>query len=201
MSRFLKQSLMPGERVIRVGHFHYIYTITSLVIFAALAGSGWGLHLLIDRFGLIPQETMVMTGVKASMLPVYIGALIGLWIVLYRWLVKEMTLIVLTDKRFLYKRGIFSVRTEKMAVREVNYCEIRQSLLGNLLDYGRILVYTLTLDDNNIILPEIAEPHIFTSMIERVKKGEAPSPDAAFMQTHGAAAMMKNAQGNGGAGE
>lgn len=175
MSRLLRQSLMPDEKVVRIGRFHFIYTLSSLVIFAAFAGAGYGLQQLVDRFALLP-EGLYAGPVEARRVPLMTGIGLGGFVFLWRWLVKSTTEIVLTNKRFLFKRGIFSVRTEKLNVREVNYCEIRQSFLGNLLDYGKVFVYTLTLDDNNILLPEIAKPHVFTSMIEQVKKGMAPVP-------------------------
>lgn len=157
---------MPGEKIIRIGKFHWIYSFVSLLWLAGFSGAGWGLRLFLMRF-----EWFYYLPPKQQMLPVIVFVAIGVLIFALRWLSKEMTYIYITDKRFLFKRGIFFIRTEKMAIREINYCETRQTLLGNILDYGEIYIYTLTLDDNNVVLPEIAKPHVFTSAIERVKKG------------------------------
>lgn len=194
MSRFLRQSLMPGEKIVRIAKFHWFYTATSFMIFALLTALGSGLSAVIERFG-VPSYGAAQTTASAAMAsaapwPLYIGAGIGAIVFVWRWVIKATTEIVLTDKRFLFKRGVFAVRTEKMALREVNYCKIRQSLLGNLLDYGSVYVYTLTLDDDNVQLPEIARPNIFTSMIERLKKGQAPLDMAAFLQSQAAASQM-----------
>ncbi len=199
MSRFLKQSLMPEEKVIREGEFHWIYSMTSLFILCAFSACGWGLQFLIANAASLTGSPIVantVTGVGRW--PFYIGMGLGLAVFFWRWIVKSTTEIVLTNKRFLYKRGVFSVRTEKMDAREVNYCEIRQSLLGNLMDYGRIYVYTMTLDDSNIFLPDIAKPHVFTSLIEQVKKGGGAMPDRSARIQAEAAAMMreKNVQGD-----
>lgn len=198
MSRFLRQSLMPGEKIVRIAKFHWFYTATSFIIFALLTAMGSGLSAVIERFG-TPSYGAMQTAASAAMAsaapwPLYLGAGLGGIIFVWRWLVKATTEIVLTDKRFLFKRGVFAVRTEKMAVREVNYCEIRQSLLGNLFDYGSVYVYTLTLDDDNILLPEIAKPNIFTSLIERVKKGEAPQSAAALQQSQATEAQRHQPQ-------
>lgn len=161
-SRFLRQTLMPDERVVRVAHFHGFYTFWAMLEFAFFLGAGFGLYQLMARGGVTDMVVL-----KA---PVAFGGAIGMVLFWSRMLVKWTTQIVLTDRRFLYKRGIFAVRVSNMRIEEINYCTVHQSIWGNFLNYGRVLVYTFTLDDENIFLPAIAEPHRFVGFIGEIKK-------------------------------
>jgi protein-S-isoprenylcysteine O-methyltransferase Ste14 len=181
MSRFLNQTLMPDERLVRVARFHGFYTLSALLLLAVCIGLGALLQHVFAILGLGANVTMTQSFLMQNPeqrllgnLPFWTMTILGIFWFLSLMVTKWTTEIILTDKRFLYKRGIFSIRADKMSVREVNYCEIRQSLLGSLLNYGRIYIYTFTLDDQNIFLPAIAEPHNFSSLIEQLKKG-APS--------------------------
>jgi len=175
LSRFLQQTLLPDETIVRRGEFHWMYTFrafTTAVFFIALGVAGqFIMHYLNQPVGVRGQPLPADTGItRYELIPPLFGLFIGGFSFLARMIYKWTTEIVLTDQRFLYKSGVFSILVYKLGVREINYCNITQSLLGNLLNYGRVYVVTYTLDDKNIYLPPIAGPHTFSTAIENVKK-------------------------------
>lgn len=177
-SRFLQQTLMPGERVVHIGRFHWSHSFLALIYFLFFAGLGMLFQYLIAQTGLAPDTTLIGAirfynpeGLLLGNLPFWSMTVVGFFIFIRMMLEKIMTEIVITDKRFLYKRGIVSIRSDKMALREINYCEVRQSLLGNALNFGAVLIYTFTLDDDNILLPPIAAPHQLVTRLDEAKRG------------------------------
>ncbi|MDE1153502.1 MAG: PH domain-containing protein [Micavibrio sp.] len=175
LSRFLQQTLLPDEVIVRRGEFHWVYTFRAFVTAVFFIGLGLGgqvlMHYLNQPMPVRGQPAPVEAGIRpVELIPPLFGLFIGGFSFLARMIYKWTTEIVLTDQRFLYKSGVFSILVYKLGVREINYCNITQSLLGNLLNYGRVYMVTYTLDDKNIYLPPIAGPHSFSTAIENVKK-------------------------------
>lgn len=167
-SRFLQQTLLPDEIIVRRGEFHWLYTFSACVKAGLWVAAGFGAAWFYAKFGATQVNQNERT-LPVLMLPLF-GIIIGTCIFTAIMARKWTTEIVLTNRRFLYKTGVFSIIAYKLNLHEINYCNITQSLLGNLLNYGRVYMYTHTLDDKNIYLPEIAQPHLFTTEIETLKQ-------------------------------
>jgi hypothetical protein len=189
LSRFLKESLTPGETVVFNAKFHWFYHMVTFVVLALWLAGGilfgaWFHWTATHVFG--PKMALANPGVYALMeklknLPVFIFAGLGALAVLKRVLVQMTTEAVVTNKRLLFKRGIFSVQASKMALKELNYAEIKQSLLGNILGYGKLHIYTFTLDDKNILIPDIASPSAFNKALDMAKAGSGQPTDRSAM--------------------
>lgn len=168
LTRFLQQTLTEGEFVLRKGEFHWLYTFRACLKAGVWVALGFGAAYVYTTF-FAQKVAAADRNVPVLMLPIF-GILIGGAVFIATMLQKWTTEIWLTNRRFLYKYGVFSIVTYKLNMHEINYCNITQSLVGNMLNYGRIYMYTHTLDDKNIYLPEIARPHDFTKEIENVKR-------------------------------
>lgn len=175
LSRFLTQTLMRDEQIVLKAQFHWMYTLQSWILAGVFFAGGFGIAALLQKTGAAspgPGATRAMvedTQRLMVFLPVA-GLGMGGLVFLTRMLRKWTTEIVLTDRRFLFKRGIFSIVAHKLGVNEINYCNVHQSLVGHMLNYGQLYMFTYTLDDRNIELPAIADPHALSSAIEEVKK-------------------------------
>jgi hypothetical protein len=178
-SRLLREALMPGETVLHEAKFHWFYTVSSFIILALWMGFGASVSQLIhyvavNVFG--HNSALNGTGAGAALerihnIPVFTGTMIGLFFLTYRLLNKLTTEIYVTNKRFIFKRGVFTVQVAKMALKEVNYASVKQSWLGNLLGYGGLDIFTFTQDDKNISMPNIDSPNAFTKALEMAKEG------------------------------
>ena len=167
-SRFLQQTLLPDEFVVRRGNFHWIYTFQACLKAGVWVALGFLGAFLFAQFG-GGNMAEAEKSKPVFFLPLF-GIILGGFIFVSVMLRKWTTEIVLTNRRFLYKTGVFSILVYKLNMQEINYCNITQSLVGNMLNYGRLFMFTHTLDDKNIYLPEIADPHIFSTEIETLKR-------------------------------
>ncbi|TAL28331.1 MAG: hypothetical protein EPN97_14805 [Alphaproteobacteria bacterium] len=189
LSRFLRESLTAGETVVFNAKFHWFYHVVTFIALGMWLAGGvllglWFHWTAVHVFG--PRMALANPGVYALMermqnLPVFVCAGFGGLAVLKRALVQVTTEAVVTNKRLLFKRGIFSVQASKMGLKEVNYAEIKQSLLGNLLGYGGLHIYTFTLDDKNISIPDIASPSAFNKALDAAKAGGGFTTDRSAM--------------------
>ena len=66
------------------------------------------------------------------------------------------TEIGVTNQRLIYKRGLVARATKEVELRCIEVVDLEQSLLGRLLDYGRVGVHGTGVAD--IVLPLIADP-------------------------------------------
>lgn len=167
-SRFLRQTMQPDERVVRRGEFPWMFTFQACVKSGIWVAFGFIAAFLYTKFG-AGNMAEAEKAKPALFLPLF-GMAVGGCIFITTMARKWTTEIIITNRRFLYKTGVFSITVYKLNLPEINYCTVTQSLLGNMMNYGRILMYTYTLDDKNIYLPDLAEPHMFTSEIENQKR-------------------------------
>ena len=66
------------------------------------------------------------------------------------------TEIGVTNQRLIYKRGLVARSTKEVELRCIEVVDLDQSLLGRLLDYGRVGVHGTGVAD--IVLPSMADP-------------------------------------------
>ena len=82
--------------------------------------------------------------------------LIGPFIFLIRIIDRYTSEIVVTNKRFIYKRGFIQRHTHEMSLKSIEHISLVQSFFGRVLDYGRL---TITGKGNAVIaLPQVDAP-------------------------------------------
>lgn len=82
--------------------------------------------------------------------------LIGIAIFFSRSLRKWTTELVVTNQRFVYKRGIFSFKTDEFTAARIQAITLSQSFWGRLLGYGHLNVRGEEIGQFG--LPVIADP-------------------------------------------
>ena len=97
--------------------------------------------------------------------------------VLWRVLVQITTEIIVTDSRLVAKQGIFNIRTFKADLSTLGQVDVNQSLLGGLLGYGTIHIFTRNwsgqgsqVEAEGINLPPVADPHAFSTLVDRARR-------------------------------
>lgn len=92
--------------------------------------------------------------------PIVIGVVlfIGLWTHM------ATTKFAVTTERVILKRGFLRRATQELAVGTVESVELRQSILGRLFGYGRLLVRGT--GEAVVLFPNMAEPIRFRRAIE-----------------------------------
>jgi uncharacterized membrane protein YdbT with pleckstrin-like domain len=144
--RYIEQILQPGERLVYSTTKHWVIYLP-------------GLALLIVAF-------LLMLSSDSQFLRL-LYSLVGLggagWL-LWKWFERFTTEIDVTDKRVIYKKGFISRDTVEMNMDKIVSVDVKQSILGRILDYGTITINGA--GDNNLEpLPTIGSPLTFRSHI------------------------------------
>lgn len=155
-SRFMRKTLMPGEKLVREARFHGFYTFSAFLVFAFCLMCGWGMQYLVWRY--LGQW---------SYQPLFAGGAVGIWMFFWMMLKKWTTEIILTDQRILHKRGFFLVNVDEVDIEQLASDYVQQSLIGRMLDYGSLHIRCVEASD--IWLPPIADPYGFRNAVEKVK--------------------------------
>lgn len=120
---YITRNLSANEEVKKIIKLHWInYIVTGVFTFIAFF-----LLLVLLFNGHLWQNIIYITLVSFFIL----------W-TLYNFLKLYTTERVITNKRVIYKTGIISIRTEELKNNKIESVEIKQTILGRLLDYGTI---------------------------------------------------------------
>jgi uncharacterized membrane protein YdbT with pleckstrin-like domain len=122
---YVKHVIQPGEQVAMVGRLSWTVYLRAI----ALALLGIGL-VALARIYSGPDWLVIGTGALFGA-----AALIS---ALQAWFLRWTTEIAVTNKRIIYKRGLFTRHTAEMNMDKVASVDVDQSLLGRLLDYGSV---------------------------------------------------------------
>ena len=195
LGRDMRHSLVPDERLLAKAKFHWIYTVYSLLGAGVLIGSASrsrqvmeiGTAKLKDLLAgdqlqwLGEANAAALYKIAANPLLVTAPPLIlfvaGILFFLWRLAVQLTTEMVITDSRIVVKQGIFRIRTFKADFQTLGQINVDQSLLGNIMGYGVVHICTRNwegkggqLEAEGIFLPPIADPHFFSTQLDRARR-------------------------------
>jgi tellurite resistance protein len=191
LSRDMRHSLVPEERLLARAKFHWIYTFYSLLGAAVLIGISGPLKQGIEKArdyvvsgnanwigeSNIPKLYALLQNPLMTQMPQYVLFCAAALFVIWRMLVQRTTEIVVTDSRLVMKEGIFWIKTFKADMTQLGQVDVEQSLLGRILGYGRIHIFTRNfsgkgnqMEAEGIYLPAIADPHGFSTQIDRARR-------------------------------
>ncbi|MEQ9146532.1 MAG: PH domain-containing protein [Parvibaculaceae bacterium] len=98
--------------------------------------------------------------------------LIGIFIFFARQIRKWTTELVVTNRRFIYKRGVLSIRTDEFTASRIQAITLSQPWLGRLLGYGHLNIRGEEIGQFG--LPVIADPLGFRRALISSSEGIAP---------------------------
>jgi uncharacterized membrane protein YdbT with pleckstrin-like domain len=112
---------------------------------------------------------------KAWLALIFLGlVLVGIWIFFHMMIRKWTTEIAVTSHRFVEKVGLFSLRTNEIALPNIEGVRVEQSLWGRILGYGHLRIEGTGVD--SVVIPDIADPVGFRRALETAKFGGNPPP-------------------------
>lgn len=128
MRRYIDRVLQPGEIIVLVTRLHaiiYLRAVLLLIIaLAFLIGSAWtasqvqlGLEIAALIFALLAAASWVRAAIR-----------------------QFTTELGVTDRRVIYKAGLFARHTLEMNRSKVESVDVDQSILGRILGFGTIIV-------------------------------------------------------------
>ena len=101
---------------------------------------------------------------------VFLGIfLVGIWIFFELMIRMWTTEIGVTTYRFITKTGLFTLKTNELALPNIEGVRVTQSFFGRIFDYGHVRIEGTGVDA--IEIPNIADPRGFRRAIETAKEG------------------------------
>ena len=161
---YIEQSLGAGETVIIRARFHWLYVAYA-----------WG-SLVLPLLVLLAlyAEAASVPPVDSSN-PYYWGMiLVGIWLILgaancaKMLILKRTTELGVTSHRFVEKYGVFSMRTNEIALPNIEGVKVHQTLLGRVFGYGTVRIEGTGVD--SVTTPTIADPVGFVRAIQTAKE-------------------------------
>jgi hypothetical protein len=156
MASYIDRSLGDGETVIARAHFHWLY-LTAAWISLLVPGA-----LLLAALAQAQSQPDPYT-VAAGLLFV-LGLVVFLRMMIRKW----STEIGITSHRFVEKFGLLSMRTNEIALPNIEGVRVHQSVLGRLFGYGTIRIEGTGVD--SVTTPSIADPVGFVRAIQTAKE-------------------------------
>lgn len=98
--------------------------------------------------------------------------IIGIVIFFDMMIRKWTTEIGVTTTRFVEKTGLFSLKTNEIALPNIEGVRVEQSFWGRLLGFGHLRIEGTGVDA--VLVPDIADPIGFRRAIETAKEGAGP---------------------------
>jgi uncharacterized membrane protein YdbT with pleckstrin-like domain len=127
--KYVEQVLQPDEKVIYATSLHWLVYLRAILLLI-VAGA------CLIAAGMFPEP-----GVKFALRVV--AALFGLIALisgLGAFIRRSTTELAVTDRRVIYKTGIFQRHSMEMNTSKVETVGVNQSILGRILGYGTVMV-------------------------------------------------------------
>lgn len=129
--KYVQRVLQPGETVVHRAYLHWLIFLRAIAL-AVLA-----LACLIAELILRPNDPLVAT---TFIVVACFFALVALESALRAWIRRVTTEFAVTDRRVIYKTGLFSRHTLEMNRGKVESVDVEQPFTGRLFGYGTILL-------------------------------------------------------------
>jgi uncharacterized membrane protein YdbT with pleckstrin-like domain len=127
--KYVEQVLQPDEKVIYATSLHWLVYLRAIVLLIVA-----GACLIVS--GMFPEP-----GVKLALTIVAaVFGLIALISGLGAFIRRSTTELAVTDRRVIYKTGIFQRHSMEMNTSKVETVGVNQSILGRILGYGTVMV-------------------------------------------------------------
>ncbi len=125
---YVQKVLEPGETVLHVTRTHwrvYLPAIFLLLLgIAVLAATPW----TPPDLAMVPQIAGAVVVLAAAV--VWLPAFVGRW----------TTELAITDRRVIFKTGLFRRHTMEMNVSKVESVDVDQSVFGRILGFGTVTI-------------------------------------------------------------
>jgi hypothetical protein len=131
LMRYVQRVLQPTEIVVHEAHLHW------LIFLRAIGLSALALVFLLGDWIYHPSEPIVAT---TLIVIACFFALIAAESALRAWLRRVTTEFAVTDRRVIYKTGLFSRHTLEMNRSKVESVDVDQPFLGRIFGYGTIIL-------------------------------------------------------------
>lgn len=133
MAGYVQKSLAGDEDIVYRAHFNWTYSFFPVLWFA-LGCAPIAMYLMIMAQGVSFAE------LKTGWMIAGVGFLIGALILTIHFINLITTEIVVTNFRFVYKRGWVARHTQEVSLSNIEEIALKQSVWGRLLGFGNLVI-------------------------------------------------------------
>ncbi len=152
MGRYIDDILQPGEKVLYSTNTHWIFFLPAI--------TGWIVAIAFFVVsGMVPGGTPMLLSLSMSA----ISAIFALYKTVTAWFHRWTTETDVTNLRVVHKEGFISRETFEMSLDKVESVDVRQSILGRILNYGNVEIFGV--GEGNKVIDTIASPLEFRNHI------------------------------------
>lgn len=176
---YVEHLINRDEKLVGIARLHWIYVLKGLVWFVVLAWLGAASEALVMRtiaatnaavesVVVLPRFTILsdwLMSLAQSVNSVQAG--IGLLIFAMHVLKVWVTEVALTDRRVIYRKGLFSVKVAQIDLEEIRGERLDFGMFGRFLRYGRIKLDCRFVGD--VRLPAIAHADTFIKALHHYR--------------------------------
>lgn len=172
---YVQQSLIPGEKIVFGGFYHWMYTFNALMwvvigFFMAFMVIHAAIYIQFPEMPPVSYYIYAMWElhpyVRIAALCLFLFGLIQCALYLA---IKATTEIAITDRRLIIKRGIISRHVDEMSIDRIEGVVVEQGIMGRIFGYGRIIVRGMGV--GAVVLPSMMEnPVAFRQAIDKARE-------------------------------
>jgi len=152
MGRYTDDILQPDEKVLYSTNAHWIFFLPAI--------TGWIVAIAFFVVsGMVPGGTPMLLSLSMSA----ISAIFALYKTVTAWFHRWTTETDVTNLRVVHKEGFISRETFEMSLDKVESVDVRQSILGRILNYGNVEIFGV--GEGNKVIDTIASPLEFRNHI------------------------------------
>lgn len=172
---YVQQSLGPDEELVHVGRFHWMYTVQAFmsIVWGMVASVIVivGAVFMYKQMGKFPPNLNWLEAIRYThpgmRILSFMVFVMGLLSFAQMMVVKATTEIAVTNVRIVYKRGLIARQVGEISIDRIEGVNVLQSILGRVLNYGRIAVRGMGIGE--VVLPPIEDPLLFRQSIEKAR--------------------------------
>lgn len=127
--KYVDQVLQPDEKVIYATSLHWLVYLRAILL------------LILALVALAASSAFPEPGVAIGLK--FVAAVFGLWALasgLGAFIRRSTTELAVTDRRVIFKTGVFQRHSMEMNLSKVETVGVNQSILGRILGYGTVTV-------------------------------------------------------------
>jgi hypothetical protein len=152
---YIDQTLGSSEKVLYRARIHSLFYARVWVLFIVLTGLlGW------LKFG---ADSI---GTRVALILFVLSVYFCLRLILPLWTLE----IALTNLRIVMKRGLITRFTHELELKAIEEANLRQSLLGQILNYGTLVVRGIG-DVDDLVFKNVSDPLSFRKAIASAMEG------------------------------
>ena len=162
---YIGKSLGDGETVILRAKFHWLY---DLAAWAGMIVPGVILLIFLGRAQQGPVPFAAgdpVTWGTALFAVAFLVCVFNAMVMLVR---KWTTEVGVTSHRFVEKYGVITLRSNEIAVPNIEGVRVNQGVLGRIFGYGKVRIEGT--GDDSVLTPTIADPVGFVRAIQTAKE-------------------------------